>query len=167
MLGVNATSVCVKLGCAVDAAGDGTVSVEFSFHLICTFDMVVLRDVVLGVFDSPAAIKAGFIRPGWGPCAVTADVNVFAHVALEVECGVLHARRVVETTVVSILVDCSGVASIARASLLAVNDYLSIKSDRGRYFEVSKDVESVSDGRRGTLSPARSTVLGDVLVLVP
>jgi hypothetical protein len=167
MLGVNAACVSVELGCAVDAAGDGTVSIEFSLHLICTFDMVILRDVVLGVFDSPAAIKAGFIRPGWGPCAVTADVNVFAHVALEVECGVLHARRVVQTAVVSILIDCSGVASVARASFLAVYNNLSIKSDWGRDFEVSEDVESVSDGRSGALSPAGSAILGDMLVLAP
>ncbi len=95
VLGVNAASVSVKFFCAVDAAGDGTMSIEFSLHLVCTFDMIVVRNVVLCVFHSPAAIKAGFIGPGWGPCAVTADVNVFSHVALEVECGVLHARRVV------------------------------------------------------------------------
>jgi hypothetical protein len=68
---------------------------------------------------------------------------------------------------VSILVDCSGVASVARASFLAVDNNLSIKSDWGRDFKVSEDVESVSDGRSGTLSPAGSAILGDMLVLAP
>jgi len=88
-------------------------------------------------------------------------------VALKVVSNVLHARRVVQAAVMSILVDSSGVASIAGASHLAVYNNLGVKSNWALLFEVCEDIESVSDGRCGSLSPARSAILGNVLVLVP
>jgi len=61
---------------------------------------------------------------------------------------------VVDTSVVSVLVDTGGVATIARAASLEVNDDLGVDSNRGGGLEVVQDVESVSDGRGGALSPA-------------
>lgn len=66
-----------------------------------------------------------------------------------------------------ISVHISWVSTIAGASSLAVDDDLSVKTDRSGGLEVIKDVKAVSNCRGSTLSPARSAVLGNVLVLVP
>ena len=65
------------------------------------------------------------------------------------------------------LINITRVSTVARAACLAVDDHLGIESDwRGRH-DVILDVEPVSDGRGCALGPARATVLGNVLVLVP
>jgi hypothetical protein len=74
---------------------------------------------------------------------------------------------VVETILIGIGIYIGWVSAVAGASSLAVDDYLSIKADRGWGLEVIKDVEAISNGRGSALSPAGSAVLGNVLVLVP
>ena len=73
----------------------------------------------------------------------------------------------VETILIGIGIYIGWVSAVAGASSLAVDDYLSIKADRGWGLEVIKDVEAISNGRGSALSPAGSAVLGNVLVLVP
>jgi hypothetical protein len=70
-----------------------------------------------------------------------------------------------ETSFVSVLINSAGVATVAGATSLAVHNNLSVEGDRGGTLQAVKDVESVSDGRCGTLSPAGAAVLGNVLVL--
>ena len=169
LLGVDVGAIVVVLEVlgGVDTARDGAVSVELSLHLVDAGKRVVLADVVLLVLDGDAAIEASLANRGRRPGAVTADVNVLAHVVDEVVSGVLLARRVRDTSVVGILVHLSGVATIAGATSLAVHDGLGIEADRGGVEVTVQDVESVGDGRGGALSPAGTAVLWDVLVLVP
>jgi len=68
---------------------------------------------------------------------------------------------------VGVLVDLSGVATIARTSSLSINDDLSINRNRRSCLELVEDVKSVSNSRGTSLSPARSTVARDVLVFGP
>jgi len=68
---------------------------------------------------------------------------------------------------VSVFVNSNRVTSVARAASLTVDDVLRVETNRGLGVQAIEDVESISDGGGGTLSPARATVLRDVLVLVP
>jgi lysophospholipid acyltransferase (LPLAT)-like uncharacterized protein len=89
-----------------------------------------------------------------GRLAVTADIVFRAHTALQVEGGVLLAGRVRDTSLVSVLVDSGGVATIAGATSLAVNNGLSVEADRGCVKAAIQDVESIGDSGGGALSPA-------------
>ena len=151
---LDANVVLLEVGGSVDTARDGSVEVELLHHGVLSADGVVLGNVVLGVVDSPAVVERVIALSVGRPGAVTADINVLAHTALEVVGGVLLARRVGDTGLVGILVDLSGVATIARAASLAVNNGLSIESNRGGGEVLVEDVESISDGRGGALGPA-------------
>ena len=72
-----------------------------------------------------------------------------------------------ETSFVSVLINSTGIATVAGATSLAVNNNLSVEGDRGGTFQAVEDVKSVSDGRCGTLSPAGAAVARNVLVFVP
>jgi len=127
----------------VNTAGDGTMSVDLSLHLISSLNVIVVSDVVSDVGgDSGAARKTVVAFSGWWPDAVTADVDWLASV-LQVVSSVLLAGRVHKTVVVSPLVDLSGVSTIAGATSLAVNDYLSTKSNWSVSLQIGQDVESV------------------------
>ena len=82
------------------------------------------------------------------PCAITAEVDVRAHAALEVVGGVLLARGVGDTVLVGVLIDATWVSTIARTTGLAVDDDLGVKADWGRLLVCSlvEDVESVGNG---------------------
>lgn len=67
----------------------------------------------------------------------------------------------------SVLVDLSGVTSVARSSSLGVDDNLGIDGDGRSSLELVQDVKSISDSRSTSLGPAGATVAGNVLVLVP
>jgi hypothetical protein len=68
---------------------------------------------------------------------------------------------------VGVLVDLGGVAAVARAASLAVDNDLGVEADGTVRLEVVKDVEAIGDGAGGALGPAGAAVLGDVLVFVP
>jgi hypothetical protein len=112
----------------VDSTRDRSVSGNLSLHLISTSDLVVVADVVLGVFDSPAFVLAIFTDRWWGPGAVLACVNR-SHGVLEVVSNVLLARASHKSGIVSVLVNLSRVTSIARATGLSVDNDLSVNGD--------------------------------------
>ena len=64
-------------------------------------------------------------------------------------------------------VDNTRVAAVAGASLLAVDNDLSVETNWSRGLQVSQDVESVGDGGSGALCPAGAAVARNVLVLGP
>lgn len=136
----------------VDTAGDGAVSVELSLHVVGTLHAVVVRDVVLLVVDGLAVGIGGLALRGRR--AVTADIVVGAHAVDQVVSGVLFAGRVGDAGCVSVPVDASGVATVAGATSLAVNDGLGIDADRGWVEATVQDVESIGDSGGGALSPA-------------
>jgi len=86
---------------------------ELGFHLVGTFHFVVLTDVILGVSDCSAVLKARVAFSWSRSGTVTADINTLAQMSLEVVSDVLHARGVVETVLVRIDVYISWVAAIA------------------------------------------------------
>lgn len=139
---------------SVDTARDGTVHGELGLHLLLTLEGVVLTDVVLLVLDSGATVHTVITLSGGRPGAVTADINICALAALEVVGDVLLARRVRNTVLLCISIDEGGVATIARAASLAVDDNLGVEADRGGGEVAIEDVESIGDGRGGALSPA-------------
>jgi hypothetical protein len=165
-LGVNTSSVELESVGDVDTARDGSVLEDLSLHLSDTLNGVMVSDVVSGGSHSSAAFLTIFSSSRWGRGAVTADVNGLKS-RLQVVSNVLHARSVNETGLVSVRVDTTGVTTVARASSLSVDNHLGVDGDGGDGRELVQDVESVSDGRGRSLSPARSAVLRDVLVLAP
>jgi hypothetical protein len=76
---------------------------QLGLHLVNTLDCIVVTDVVDGVGDAPAGTSIADGR-GW-PGAVTANVNCLALTSLEVVSDVLHARGMVETGIMCILVN--------------------------------------------------------------
>ena len=150
----DANVFCLEFVSGMNTTRDGTVLEELGHHLVLAGDGVVLADVVLLVLDSGAVLHAGLALGGRRPGAVTADIDVSAHAVNQVEGGVLLARGVRDTGVVGILVDEGGVSTIARATSLAVDNSLGVETDGGGTEATVQDVESVSDGRGGALSPA-------------
>ena len=134
VLGVDGSTVVLSLEflSGVDTARDRTVGVKLGHHLIGTSKAVMVTNVVhLIRGDSSAAILTIITLRGRRPGAVTADISCFAHAVDEVICNILLARRVRNTGSVSISVDHGGITTIARATSLAVDDDLSIETDRG------------------------------------
>lgn len=166
VLRVNTTSVFLELGSGLDTTADRTVLCKVGLHLVSALQVVVLVDVVLLVGDGEATLHTAFTSGGWGPCAVTASVNV-GNSSLQVVSNVLHAGGVGDAAVEGMLVDLGGVTTVAGATSVSIDDNLSVKSDRSRILQVVHDVETVSKGGSCALSPAGAAILGDVLVLGP
>lgn len=66
-----------------------------------------------------------------------------------------------------VFVNLSGVATIAAAASLTVDNSLSVQTDRSGVLKLVQNVKSISEGARGALSPAGAAVARNVLVLVP
>ena len=66
-----------------------------------------------------------------------------------------------------VFVNFSGVATIAAAASLTVDNSLSVETDRSGVLKLVQNVESISEGARRALSPAGAAVARNVLVLVP
>jgi len=58
MLRVDSSGVGVQTVGGVDTAGDGSVGVNLSLHLVSSMNTVVVSDVVVVIVDSCAALKA-------------------------------------------------------------------------------------------------------------
>lgn len=131
----------------VDTAGDWAVGVELSLHLLSTTEGVVLTNVEAEVWlDTEAVLKAIITWAWWAPKAVTADINIL-WLLLQVVGNILFTAAVDETVSTGIGVDIAWVSTVARATSLLVNNNLSVQSNWGWDFQVSQDVESVSNGR--------------------
>ena len=93
LFGVNTAGVGpFELISNVYAARNWTVSINFSFHLGSTFNMIVVSDVVLHVWlNGKASCETIVIRSGWWPCAFTADINGRAFTSLKIVGYILFA----------------------------------------------------------------------------
>ena len=123
--------------------------------------------------DGATAIKAWVVSSGrWG-LAVLAEIVVGAGFGVssslinQVVGNVLLARAVGNTVFVGVLVDESGLTTVAVAASLAVDDNLGVQTDRGGVAQACQDVESISKGRGCALGPAATAVPGNVLILIP
>jgi len=147
-LGVDTTFVSIfPIVGGMNTAGNWAVGVELSLHLISTTEGIVLTDVETKIWlDSEAVLKAIITWAWWAPKAVTADINFF-WLLLQVVSNILFTTTVDETMCAGIGVDITWVSTVARATSLLVDNYLSVQSNWGWDFQVSQDVESVSNGR--------------------
>jgi len=109
---------------SVDTAAHRTVGSKFSLHLVSTFDVVVLTDVVAGVLNGNAAFFTRLTLSGRRPCAVTAYVDGSANIFLIVVGLIICARSVDKSILSCEPIDQSGVTTIARSTSLAVNNHL-------------------------------------------
>lgn len=137
------TVVLLEVGSGMDSAGNGTV-LEGGLHCILSFNAVVAADVVAGGLYRSAVRLSSLIGRWWWWAAVHAVVDGVGRV-LQVVGNVLLARSVDETRLVGILVDLVGVATVARATPLVVDNHLCVNRDGGDGGQVVQDVEPVSD----------------------
>jgi len=115
----------------VDSARDRAVSGDLSLHLVSTSHAVVIADVVSsGRGDGPAFVLTILSSGWWGPGAVLAGSDG-RDLSLEVVGNVLLASSVDESFIMGVLVNLSGVTSIARATSLSVDNDLGVNRDGG------------------------------------
>ena len=120
----------------------------------------------MGVGDGPAFIETSLSNIWGWPCAISANVNRSTSVT-KVLGSVLFARRVGDSVSVGIVVDSSWVSTLAVTSSFAVDHDLSVKINWEGIKSLEMNIKSISKGRGGSLSPARSTVSRNMLVHVP
>ena len=152
-LRVDTTSVSLKTVSGHDGARDGSTVGDLRLDLIDTTGLSVVTDLVLGVVSDVVAVVVSGV-------AGTAGVELVAGLVLGL---VVVASFVNETVVVGVLPDTEIVTTVAGSSVTAVNDLLDGHVGGGEGTTTS-DVDTVSKSRGDTMGPARTTVLGDVLV---
>ena len=106
-----------------------------------------MADVVVLIVDCPALVLAGLSNWAWRPGAVLALVDGGALGFVEVVSDVLFTRAVWNSLFISELINTTWVTTIAGTSSSAVDDGLSIKSNRCGARIVEHDIESISKGR--------------------
>jgi len=150
-----------------DTATDGAVGIEGLLHVVDTADETVARDLPMSVGGNGGAeeiVVFAFRRR-----RRNAGLALLLGQA-EFQSGVLGdvvlARFFGDTLVITELVDTDGFTTVAITTSLTVDDSLGTEGDL-RISVVSQNVDSVSQSRGGSLSPARSAVNGDMLVLGP
>ena len=109
------------------------------------------------VFNGPAVVEAVISNLTWWPCAVSADINVLAlekRVSRKVGGSVLLAGGIWDSVFHGVLVDTTWVSTVAGSTSSAVNNNLGVESNWGWALISLKDIESISKGGGGALSPA-------------
>jgi len=164
---VDTASIVFESVSGINTATDGSVGIEGLLHFIDAANSTIARDLPVSVLSDGRAeeiVVFAFRRRG-GDTSFTLLLG-----QAEFQSGVLGlvvlARFFRNTLVITELVDTHGVTTVAITTSLAVDDSLGRK--RGlRIAVVSQDVDSVSQSGSGSLGPAGSAVLGNVLVLGP
>jgi hypothetical protein len=168
LLRVDSTHVLLETISGVDTATNGTILVDFCLHAVGTWEAIVVGGIIsLIVGDCDAVFNAAVTLGRRGTMAVSANVNWVTVILIKILGDILHARRIRDTIVVSIVVNTRWVTSKAWATCLAVNHNLGVKSNWGGIKILKHDIESVSKSRGSSVSPARATVLRNVLVARP
>lgn len=161
-LGEDTSSVSFEFLSCINTAGNGTVGIDGLLHGIDTAGATVVGDLpVLVVGDSSTVGTSVFSGE-----AVFTDLDVRAGEVVGISGNVVLARIFGNTVFLSEFVDTSSVTTFATTTSTTVDNSLDGKSNLG-VSRVSGDVDSISQGRGTSLSPARSAVNGDVLVLGP
>lgn len=150
-----------------DTATDGAVGIEGLLHVVDTADETVAGDLPMSVGGNGGAeeivVLAFRRRRGNAGLALLLGQAEFQSGVLG---DVVLARFFGDTLVITELVDTDGFTTVAITTSLTVDDSLGTEGDL-RISVVSQNVDSVSQSRGGSLSPARSAVNGDMLVLGP
>jgi hypothetical protein len=127
---------------------------------------VVLVGVVLAELNGSAVGLAIVANSGRWSSTVLASEDRTEGVLIVVS-NVLLARGVSNTILIDPLIHLTRVATVARAASISVDDLLSVQSNGCWVLQVKENVEAVSKGGSGALSPAGAAVLWNVLILAP
>lgn len=152
-LRVDSTSVGLKIVSSHDGTRHRATVEDLRFDLVDTTNLSVLTNhVLLVVGDVVAGIISGVAR--------STGVEFVAHL---VDGLVVIASLIDKTVGVGILPDTEVITTLAGTSITAVNDLLD-RHVSGGEGTLASNVDTISEGRGDTMSPARTAVLGDVLV---
>jgi hypothetical protein len=168
---VSNTTLVVKDRFSVDTTGKGTTGINFLHHGGFTRNTTELsnRSVREGVQTD--ALATVFRESGASSASVHGSASPVS-VAAETFRGIRRASRIAHagiirniTVVVNELVSSSGITTIARTSSVGttVQDILDRKVDINTS-SFTSDLNTISEGRHSTVSPARTAVLRNVLV---
>jgi len=150
-----------------DTATDGSVGIDSLLHVVDTADETVAGDLPMSVGGNGGAEEIVVLalrrRRGNAGLALLLGQAEFQSGVLG---DVVLARFFGDTLVITELVDTDGFTTVAITTGLTVDDGLGTEGNL-RISVVSQNVDSVSQRRGSTLSPARSAVNGDMLVLGP
>jgi len=150
-----------------DTATDGSVGIDSLLHVVDTADETVAGDLPMSVGSNGGAEEIVVLalrrRRGNAGLALLLGQAEFQSGVLG---DVVLARFFGDTLVITELVDTDGFTTVAITTGLTVDDGLGTEGNL-RISVVSQNVDSVSQRRGSTLSPARSAVNGDMLVLGP
>ena len=166
-LGVDTTGVLFEFIGNHKTAGDGSVFEDLSLHLVGTWKTVVVWNIVLLVVNSPAVSLSVITFSGRGTSAIFTDINGTTGGLVQVFGSVLLAWGIRNTSLESIFVNTWWSSTIAWTTSFTVDDSLGVKIDGSWVVIFQKNVESISKRWGGSLSPAWSTIDGDMLVLWP
>jgi len=117
----------VKLFGSLNSTLNWTMLQELSLHLSDANYSVVFTDIVVLESNGCTVLEVLLTRWWCRADTVSTDFKICAELALKIVCFIVHAAVVRDTLFVGILIDHSGVATIARAAGLAVDDHLSRK----------------------------------------
>jgi len=160
----NATSVALELVGSPYSARNGSI-LELFLHVVHSGYRPHFGDIDSLVLDSPAVFARGSYCPGepraWQ--AVLAHPGARAFGTIGVGCHLRLAGVVHQAVFLSELLHSRWVSSVAAAASTTVH------YDLGRQRPVAKTlyVGPVCDGRRGSLRPARTTLLRNMLLFGP
>jgi len=156
VLRVDTTSVLVKVGSGINTAGDGTTSVDLLLHGGNTRDGTVLRGLVevkLGDSNTVATVVSGPASLASGLASETVD-------------GLIRRAGLIRDTVtLDIRVGLMMRSTITITSVLAVDEMLRSQLNLGPSV-LANNGDTIVQSGSSTMSPAASTVHGDVLVTV-
>jgi len=161
-LGEDTASVSFEFISSINTASNGTVGIDGLLHGIDTAGTTVVGDLPVLVVGDGSTVSTS-ISSGE---TVFTDLDVRASEVVGISGNVVLARVFGDTVFLGEFVDTSSVTTFAGTTSTTVDNGLDGKSDFGES-GVSGDVDSISQGRGTSLSPARSAVNGDVLVLGP
>jgi hypothetical protein len=162
LLGVDTASVVFELISSINTTSNGAISINSLLHSVNSLNMTVVRDLPVLVLSDSGTVSTSVSSLE----AVFADLNIRASETCRVLSNIVLAGIFRNTVRLSKSVDTSSITTLAGTTSTAVNNSLDRKSDF-RESGVSGDVDSISQSRSTSLSPARSAVNGNVLVLSP
>jgi hypothetical protein len=162
LLRVDTTSIIFELISSINTTSNRAISINSLLHSVNTLNMSVVRDLPVLVLSDSGTVSASISSLE----AVFTNLNIRASETCRVFSNIVLARIFRNTVRLSKSVDTSSITTLAGTTSTAVNDSLDGKSDF-REGGVSGDIDSISQSRSTTLSPARSAVNRDVLVLSP
>jgi len=152
ILGIDASSVGLQTwGCA-NSARNWSTSINLSLHLLHAGERAIIGDLEVNIAGDRSATA---IRS-----TSTTSIEIIARLVRSL---VVVAGLVGNTRRLSVGINGNVISTFARSGVTAVNDVLNGQISGGPS-TTTFDVDTVSKSGRGSMSPARSTILRDVLV---